>query len=273
MVCRVFGLQRSSYYDYRRRRTKIDRKRLELGAAVREAFQRSRGSAGARTIQRLLARQGLVAGRYLVSRLMKERNLVCKQPGPHRYKPAKTESVDIPNRLNRAFNVDQANRVWCGDITYIWAGNRWVYLAAVLDLYARRIVGWALSERADAELVSCALNDAYQRRGRPEGVLFHSDQGSQYTSVDFRRRLWRYRMKQSLSRKGNCWDNAPMERVFRSLKTEWIPSDGYDSLAQAKIDIGLYLMEYYNRLRPHTANAGLAPVTYEEKLYSLSGIT
>jgi transposase InsO family protein len=122
------------------------------------------------------------------------------------------------------------NRVWCGDITYIWAQGKWHYLAVVLDLCARRVVGWALSEKPDTDLVIKALDMAYEQRGRPQGLLFHSDQGSQYASRLFRQRLWRYRMRQSMSRRGNCWDNAPMERVFRSLQTEWIPIAGIELL-------------------------------------------
>ena len=114
---------------------------------------------------------------------------------------------------------------------------------------------------------------AYEQRGKPEGLLFHSDQGSQYGSLRFRQRLWRYQTSQSMSRRGNCWDNAPMERLFRSLKTEWIPAMGYRSVAEARKDVGRYLMDYYNWQRPHTANDGLAPAVAEEKLNLLSGIS
>ncbi|WP_036234572.1 integrase core domain-containing protein, partial [Marinobacterium litorale] len=115
--------------------------------------------------------------------------------------------------------------------------------------------------------------DAWSRRGQPEGILFHSDQGCQYTSLKFRQRLWRYRMEQSMSRRGNCWDNSPMERLFRSLKTEWVPETGYSSLLVAKMDIGRYLMDYYNRQRPHRANGGISPLAAEEKLKTVSGIS
>jgi len=219
----------------------------------------------------MLAEDHIYVGRFLISRLMNELGLVCKQPGPHKYKQAKVERVDIPNHLNREFDVSAPNQVWCGDITYIWAGSRWVYLAVVLDLYARRVVGWSLSNKVDATLVAKALEDAYHRRGKPTGVLFHSDQGSQYSSTQFRQRLWRYRFKQSMSRRGNCWDNAPMERLFRSLKTEWVPHLGYRSKAEATMDIGWYLMTYYNKRRPHSTNDGLPPNTKEDKLNSLSG--
>ncbi len=204
---------------------------------------------------------------------MSELGLNSKQPGSHAYKPARNERPDTPNILSRKFNRDSANQVWCGDITYIWAGNRWTYLAVVLDLYARRVVGWAISDRPDTNLTIKALDHAYEQRGRPANLLFHSDQGCQYSSLRFRQRLWRYQINQSMSRRGNCWDNAPMERLFRSLKTEWVPSLGYRSTNEARKDIGLYLVDYYNRLRPHTANKGLSPVAAEQKLNLLSGIS
>ncbi len=190
----------------------------------------------------MLRAEGFQIGRFLVRRLMKEVGLVCKQPGNHRYRQATIERPDIPNQLVRSFQVDTPNQVWCGDITYIWAGSRWCYLAVVLDLFTRRVVGWALAERPDAKLAVKALQMAYEQRGCPKGVMFHSDQGSQYASRLFRQRLWRYRMNQSMSRRGNCWDNAPMERLFRSLKSEWIPAMGYPSQTQASRDISAYLM-------------------------------
>lgn len=133
--------------------------------------------------------------------------------------------------------------------------------------------GCALSEKPDADLVIKALDVAYEQRGKPQGLLFHSDQGSQYGSRHFRQRLWRYHMRQSMSRRGNCWDNAPMERVFRSLKTEWIPTTGYMTGHQAQRDISQYLMHHYNWIRPHQFNDGLAPAKTEEKLKTVSGMS
>ena len=127
--------------------------------------------------------------------------------------------------------------MWCGDVTYIWAGNRWIYLAAVMDLYARCIIGWALCNRPDSPLTTGALRVAYESRGGPQQLMFHSDQGCHYTRIEFRQMLWRYRIRQSMSRRGNCWDNAPMERFFRSLKTEWMPEHGYASQGQAEADV------------------------------------
>jgi len=212
-------------------------------------------------------------GRFKVRALMRESGLICKQPGPHKYKQATVERPDIPNCLDRAFDVAGPNQVWCGDITYIWAQGRWHYLAIVLDLYRRRVVGWAMSRHPDANLVAAAVDVAYEQRGRPGGVMFHSDQGCQYTSRIFRQRLWRYRMQQSMSRRGNCWDNAPMERVIRSLKSEWLPVTGYTSLSEAKLDIDQYLMGYYNWRRPHQYNGGLSPAQAENRSKLLSGIS
>ena len=220
-----------------------------------------------------LRERGVAIGRFKVRRLMRELGLVSKQPGSHAYKRATVERLDIPNRLNREFEVSAPNQAWCGDITYVWAQGRWHYLAAVLDLYTRRVVGWAFSANPDADLVMKALDMAYEQRGMPAGVMFHSDQGGQYASRRFRQRLWRYRMEQSMSRRGNCWDNAPMERLFRSLKTEWVPSVGYMTVHEAQRDVSHYLMHRYNWQRPHQFNGGMAPAVAEEKLNFVSGIS
>lgn len=132
-------------------------------------------------------------------------------------------------------------------------------MAVVLDLYARKPIGWAMSLSPDSELTSKALTMAYESRGKPKGVMFHSDQGSHYTSRQFRQLLWRYQIHQSMSRRGNCWDNAPMERFFRSLKTEWVPSTGYRSFAEAGRSIIEYLTGYYSQVRPHRNNGGKSP--------------
>lgn len=249
----------------------IDVSRMTLRAQVNTLFTQSRSSAGSRTILGCLREEGIRIGRFKVRSLMREAGLVSKQPGSHKYKQAKVERPDIPNLLDRQFDVQQPNQVWCGDITYIWAGSRWCYLATVIDLYARRVVGWAISSRPDAQLTIKALEMAWEQRGKPNGVMFHSDQGSQYGSRAYRQRLWRYRMTQSMSRRGNCWDNAPTERLFRSLKSEWVPALGYASIIEASRDISYYLMTYYNRQRPHQHNNGIAPVKAEEKLNLLSG--
>ncbi|MEI0762509.1 IS3 family transposase [Pseudomonas aeruginosa] len=272
VVCSAFEVARSCYYVHRLRRRRVDARRVALRSQVNQLFSQSRGSAGSRSILGMLREEGVTIGRFRVRRLMRELGLVSKQPGSHAYKQATVERPDIPNRLNREFATEHPNQVWCGDITYVWAQGRWHYLAAVLDLHTRRVIGWAFSTKPDAELVIKALDMAYEQRGKQQQVLFHSDQGSQYASRLFRQRLWRYRMQQSMSRRGNCWDNSPMERLFRSLKSEWVPSTGYLTAQEAQRDISHYLMHRYNWISPHQFNDGLPPAVAEEKLNPLSGM-
>ncbi|MCX4206648.1 IS3 family transposase [Pseudomonas aeruginosa] len=272
VVCSAFDVARSCYYVHRLRRRRVDARRVALRSQVNQLFSQSRGSAGSRSILGMLREEGVTIGRFRVRRLMRELGLVSKQPGSHAYKQATVERPDIPNRLNREFATEHPNQVWCGDITYVWAQGRWHYLAAVLDLHTRRVIGWAFSAKPDAELVIKALDMAYEQRGKQQQVLFHSDQGSQYASRLFRQRLWRYRMQQSMSRRGNCWDNSPMERLFRSLKSDRVPSTDYLMAREAQRDISHYLMHRYNWIRPHQFNDGLPPAVAEEKLNPLSGM-
>lgn len=245
---------------------------MKLRAQVVELFNHSRGSAGSRTLKEQMNDSGVKIGRFKVRSLMREAQLRSRQPGPSPYKKYGQARVDIPNLLDRQFTVEAPNTVWCGDISYIWAGDRWHYLAVVMDLCTRRVVGSALSDKPCANLVTEALERALEARGYPKGLMFHSDQGSQYSSRKFRRVLWRHRIEQSMSRRGNCWDNAPMERLFRSLKSEWIPPLGYKSLAAAKADINDYFMRYYNWRRPHTANGGVSPGMAEKQFNLVSKI-
>ena len=238
----------------------VERERLK--EKVIRIHENSRCAAGSRTISGQLKTDGEFVGRYKARNLMKEAGLVSKQYKQHRYKIAEDESVIAPNRLDRQFSVDGPNQVWCGDVTYVWTGVNWLYLAVVLDLYKRRLVGWACSKHPDSELTKNALMMAYESRGQPKGVMFHSDQGCHYTSKAFRQRLWRYKMKQSMSRRGNCWDNSPMERFFRSFKTEWMPQGGYRSYIEGERDIAAYI-KYYNFERCHSYNNYQAPASAE----------
>ncbi|VTN55163.1 integrase catalytic subunit [Klebsiella pneumoniae] len=215
----------------------------------------------------MLTQNGVPMSRYRAGRLMKYLNLSSCQPGKHQYKNARQEHTCLPNLLERQFAVPEPDRVWCGDITYIWAGNRWCYLAIVMDLFARRVIGWSLSAHANTALISNALRMAYETRGQPNDVMFHSDQGSQYTGLKYQQLLWRYRIKQSVSRRGNCWDNSPMERFFRSLKTEWVPVNGYAGKDEARQQINGYILNYYNSVRPHHYNGGLTPEESENRYH------
>ncbi|MBJ2056799.1 IS3 family transposase [Escherichia coli] len=264
-LCSALGIHRSSYRYWRKRRDTVNSARVRLCSEIRRAWNQSRGSAGAHTLAEMLPQNGVPMSRYRAGRLMKYLNLSSCQPGKHQYKNACQEHTCLPNLLERQFAVPEPDRVWCGDITYIWAGNRWCYLAVVMDLFARRVIGWSLSANADTALISSALRMAYEVRGQPRDVMFHSDQGSQYTGLKYQQLLWRYRIKQSVSRRGNCWDNSPMERFFRSLKTEWVPTDGYVGKDEARQQISGYILNYYNSVRPHHYNGGLTPEESENR--------
>ncbi len=267
-VCEVFGIHRSSYKYWTGRVTTISPQLVELRSEIRRAYELSNESAGARTIAGIVTKRGYPLSRYRAGKIMKILGLVsCQQP-QHKYRKAQQEHVTTPNLLERQFAVTAPNQVWCGDVTYIWTGQRWGYLAVVMDLFARKPVGWAFSLAPDSELTMKALTMAYEQRGQPQGVMFHSDQGSHYSSRRYQQLLWRYRIKPSMSRRGNCWDNAPMERLFRSLKSEWVPEHGYKNVVDAKESVTEYLMGYYSNIRPHHYNGGLTPNESERQYWA-----
>lgn len=263
--CRALGVERSSFYAWRKRQGCENSERDALRSRVVVHFKASRSSAGSRTLMHELRREGHEIGRYKVRALMREADLKCRQRRPHRYRSSGAEALIAENQLKRNFKVSAINEVWCGDVTYIQVGRRWLYLAAVIDLYARRAIGWAFSMIADARLACNALRMASESRGRPVDVMFHSDQGCQYTSHKFRAVLEECGLKQSMSHRGQCWDNAAMERFFGALKSEWMPAEGYESEAQAKADVTAYLVRY-NLKRLHSYNGYETPVAMEEKL-------
>ncbi|MGK0474029.1 MAG: putative transposase [Candidatus Azotimanducaceae bacterium] len=250
ILCEAFGLHRNTF-KYRRSAAKlISLQRVKLNAMGKSAHTLSNASAGTRSIALIVSGQGTPLSRYRATGFMKRLGLVSTQLPTHRYKKASQPHTDIPNTLDREFSPTLPNQVWCGDVTYIWTGRRWSYLAVALDPCARKLIGWALSNSPNSDLTANALTTAYESRKHPEGVLFHSDQGSHYTSVKFRQQVWRYRIKQSMSRRGNCWDNSPMERFFRRLKTEWVLEMGYQSLVDAKRSIVNYIAGYTVRQDP-----------------------
>ena len=262
-LCLLFDIARSSYVYRTKHKETIKPERERLKAMAIKIHEKSRGAAGARTIAGELTQQGENVGRYKAASLMREASIASKQPHKHRYVIAEDDSKIAPNRLSREFAVDAPNKVWCGDVTYIWAGTQWMYLAVVMDLFKRKIVGWACSDSPDTDLSCAALRMAYECRGRPKEVMFHSDQGCHYTCIQYRQMLWRYRIQQSMSRRGNCWDNAVIERFFRSFKTEWMPKNGYCSYENAVTDTLDYIHRHYNLVRGHSYNNYLPPAAVE----------
>lgn len=264
-LCDLTGVARSSYYAWKRRRKHIDVEREKCRLLVKEIHEESRRSYGSRRMSNELRLRGLNIGRYQARSLMRESNVVAEMPQPsHKYPSGNQESVIAPNLLNREFNVDKPNTVWAGDITYIQTQQGWLYLAVVLDLFSRRIVGWSFSATPDTALTTKALEMAIASRQPSQGLLFHSDQGTQYTSFAFQQYCSMKSIRQSMSRRGNCWDNAVTERFFRSLKSERIRKTVYPTLSEGQQDVLDYIARFYNPVRIHSANGSLPPAEYEK---------
>lgn len=190
---------------------------------------------------------------------MRNVGLISSQPRKHRYKVANDESKIAPNLLKRQFNVEAINLVWCGDVTYVWS----LYLAVVMDLYARKIVGWACYDSPNTDLTCAALRMAFEQRGHPKNLIFNSDQGRHYSSLQYRQMLWKYQITQSMSQRGNYWDYAVIERFFRSFKTEWMPKYGYNSFKEAELDCINYTLKHYNTKRGYSYNNYMTPTAAE----------
>ena len=266
VMCRLLKVPRSSYYAFAGRPVKAAASPTLL-AAVREIHRESRASYGSRRMALALQQRGHAIGRYRARSLMNEAQLAVARRRTHRYRKADGDALVAPNLLERRFEPPSINQVWAGDITYVRTLQGWSYLAIVMDLYSRRIVGWAFALVPDTVLVLKALHQARDHRKPPPGLMFHSDQGCQYTSAHFVNELKANSIIQSMSRKGNCWDNAPVERFFRSLKSEWINEKGYPDHAHAERDIGAYIDGFYNYRRIHSAADNLPPARCEASLF------
>lgn len=264
-MCRVLGVSRSGYYDWLKRpesqRSRDDRR---LKVRIRTIYQQNRCRYGSPRVHRTLRRRGTVCGRNRVARLMREDGLRARS---RRKFKATTDSRHrhpvAPNLLNRQFDVLEPDTVWLGDITYIPTDEGWLYLAVLMDLASRRIVGWSMSERIKGELTLQAFNSAVQRRRPKPGLLHHTDQGSQYACGDYQDALEAQGMRVSMSRRGNCWDNAPMESFFRTLKVELIFGHRFETRSSAREAIFEYLEVYYNQQRMHSSLGYLSPAEYE----------
>ena len=267
-LCRHLEVSASGFYAWQRRRIAPGARALENQALAQEIGQihtRSRQTYGAPRVQKELRKTGRCHGRNRVARLMKERGLCGRQKG--RYRVQTTDSNHdqpiAPNRLAQAPMATAPNQLWVADITYIETREGWLYLAAILDLYSRKIVGWAMSERIDTVLVLKALAMALLHRCPPAQLLFHSDRGVQYASGDFRQALGKAGLIASMSRKGNCYDNATMESFWATLKLELVYRRCFQTRAQARTQIFDYIETFYNRQRAHSALDYQSPVDFE----------
>jgi transposase InsO family protein len=266
-MCRVLTVSRSGYYGWRGR-PPSDRAKANtrLAADVRRVYAEHKARAGAPRITKQLRDEGQTVGKHRVARVMRSECLRAK--AARKYKATTNSNHNLPvapNLLEQDFTSVAPNRKWVSDITYIWTDAGWLYLAVVLDLYSRLVVGWAMGERMTASLVCEALTLALWRRKMPTGVIVHSDRGSQYCSADYQRLLRKHRLLCSMSKKGDCYDNAAMESWNHSLKVEAIHGERFVTREAAKAQAFEYIEVYYNRKRLHSTLGHLSPEVFEAR--------
>lgn len=267
VMCRVLGVSRSGYYAWLK--CPVSPRKMAdqlLLAQIQQSYQQSRQTYGSPRVHAELVEQGFRCGRNRVARLMRLHSLSARQK--RRFRVQTTDSDHnlpvAPNLLAQEFEAQQPDQKWLADITYIPTAEGWLYLAVVLDLYSRRIVGWAMNDSLERQLVITALQMALLERRPPPGLLHHSDRGSQYASDDYQALLAQHHLRGSMSRAGNCYDNAPMESFFGTLKMELIHRRHYPTRAEARTDIFEFIEVFYNRFRRHSALGYLSPVNYEQ---------
>lgn len=264
-MCKILDVSRSGYYEWTNElvsnRAKED---SELMTTIKTIFREGRNAYGTRRIKIILSRKGIVISRRRINRLMKESSLLCKTKRKFKATTDSNHKLPVaPNLLARQFKVDTPNRYWVGDITYIPTEEGWLYLATVIDLHSRRVVGWSMSERIKADLVNKALLMAIWQRKPSRGLVWHTDRGSQYASNSHLEIIKQYHISQSMSRKGDCFDNAVAESFFHTLKTELIHQCKFKNREEARSLIFEYIEVFYNRIRIHSANNYLSPAEFE----------
>lgn len=264
-MCEAIGVSRSGYYSWLHRK---DSKRKQfhrlLLSLIVQIHAESDGTYGAERIQEGLAERNIKCDVRVVSRLMKIAKISSKIKA--KFKPSTTDSNHSnsvsPNLLNRNFHFDKPNQAWVSDITFILVGNTWMYLCVIIDLFNREIIGWNFDENMETSLIIKAYQNAVNACKPEKDCIFHSDRGVQYTSKEFRSLLEKNKMRQSMSRKGNCWDNAVAESFFKTLKVERVNHLKYQTKQEAKSDLFRYIEVFYNRKRFHSTLGFTSPVNY-----------
>ena len=264
-MCRVIGASRSGYYKWNRQpQSKRQKDNEKILMEIRESHQNSNGVYGSPRIAEDLQANGTKCSENRVARLMRIHRIVGK--AKKKFKATTNSKHNLPvaeNLLKQNFAAQKPNTVWVSDITYIWTLEGWLYLAVILDLYSRQVVGWAMSDRLTSDFVIKALYQAIGRRNPGSGCIFHSDRGVQYASADFCDVLNSHGFIQSMSRKGNCYDNAVAESFFHTLKTEHVYDYRYETRADARQSIFDYIEIFYNRQRRHSALGYRSPISFE----------
>jgi len=268
LLCAHLEVSSSGYYDWQKRRTTPGLRALQnqiLAKQIEEIHVQSRRPYGSPRIVDALRKQGARHGRNRIARLMREADLCGRQKGRYRVQTTDSNHAQpiAPNLMAAAPTATAPNQIWVGDITYIQTQEGWLYLAAILDRYSRKIVGWAMSERINTTLVLKAFAMALRHRQPPTKLLFHSDRGVQYASADYRHALSQAGLVASMSRKGNCYDNATMESFWSTLKLELIYRCQFSTRSEARTQIFDYIESFYNRQRAHSALDYHSPVDFE----------
>lgn len=267
VACRLLGISRSGFYAWEKRPvSQREQTDIVLRRVIQASFVQSDRTYGARRVWHDALEAGHDIGLHRVERLMREQALRARPK--RRARPLAQQggtAVIAPNILDRQFEASAPNQKWAADFTYLWTAEGWLYLAIVLDLYARRVVGWSMQHEMTSQLVTDALMMAVWRRGKPTAVMHHSDRGSQYTSEQFQKLLGELGIICSMSRSGNCWDNSAMESFFSSMKTERTASKTYRTRDEARSDIFDYIERFYNPVRRHSTLGYISPLDYERR--------
>ena len=265
-MAKLLRVSPSSYYAWLNRPVSAhDLRDKELCKEITRIFEEKRKRYGSPRIYRELRGTGYACARSRVARVMRENGLIARRKKRFRVTTDSSHDFPIsPNLLNRNFSTSSVNECWVSDITYISTMEGWFYLCTILDLFSRKVVGWSMDAHMKAELVVDALEMAVKHRTPPGGLIFHSDRGVQYASTSFRVKLKDYRMIQSMSRKGDCWDNAPAESFFSTLKMEEVYYRKYRTREEARQSIFEYIEVFYNRQRSHSFLDYVSPEKYEE---------
>lgn len=264
-MCKVLGVSSSGFYDwFERPPSQRERHNAKLLQAIKDSHEASDRTYGSPRVVLDLLDAGLACSENRVARLMKVAGIKARHK--RRRAPGQVDEpvhAIAPNLLDRQFEATGPNQKWAADFTYVWTGEGWLFVAVVLDLYSRRVVGWSMQPTMTAQLVMDALMMAVFRRGRPKAVMHHSDQGSQYTSENFQRLLESHGITCSMSRRGNCWDNAAMESFFSTLKTERLSKKHYRTRDELRADVFDYIERFYNARRRHSTIGNISPVQFE----------
>lgn len=264
-MCNVLGVGRTSYYDWLKAQPSA--RQLEdqmLTSKIKTIFLNSRCTYGTRRIRKALINMGIAISRRRVGKLMKKANLYCKTRRKFKVTTDSNHKYPVaPNKLQRDFIAEKPNEKYVGDITFVWTNEGWIYLAVVIDLFSRKVVGWSMSNRMRASLVNDALIMAIWKRKPKRGLIWHTDRGSQYASISHRKLLNEHGIIQSMSRRADCWDNAVAESFFHTLKTELTHHINFQTREEAKQAIFEYIEVFYNRKRLHSANDYCSPEEYE----------